>query len=97
MKRHEISDEQLAAYLENILSTDEAADLERKMDADTLEVLGVSRRALQDTGLPAWDIADDEYPDTSVRHYAMAGFLGDENEDDMNEEDPATDGNEDIR
>ena len=84
MKRHEISDEQLAAYMENLFcggrlkSRAGTVKADRRLleDVDSIEVLGVSRRALEMFRLPDWKAADE------MRRYAMTGFLGDEDDDD---------------
>lgn len=88
-KKTIITDEQLAAYIEGLASCDQQELVERNMDVDTLEVLGVSRKALEEfnggnvIALPSWD--DCANCDDSPRMYnplAMCGFLGDEEEED---------------
>lgn len=86
-KKTVITDEQLAAYIEGLVSHDQQDLIERNMDVDTLEALGVSRKALEEfessnvIALPAWD--ECAPCDDSPRLYnplAMCGFLGDEEE-----------------
>lgn len=73
-----ISDEQLAAFLEGKLSENEKTEVDRAMDVDMLEVLGVARRALKQGRLPSLDEMDRSELLHSVRKpLAMAGFLGD--------------------
>lgn len=82
-----ISDEELAAYMENVLSDRETERIDRTMDVDTMEVLGVSRRAMNEFGngneveLPDWGSVCAETADIRPLYapLAMAGFLGDEN------------------
>lgn len=86
-KKTIITDEQLAAYIEGLASCGQQNLIERNMDVDTLEVLGVSRRALEEfdssnvIALPAWDecIPCDDSP-RIYNPLAMCGFLGDEEE-----------------
>ena len=58
---NKISDEELAAYLEGMLSDKESAMVDAAMDIDTLEILNVSRKALDEfstdnvISLPSWD------------------------------------------
>lgn len=79
-----ISDEELAAYLEHALQAEENERVEAAMDVDTLEVLGVARRALAEfepgeTVLPSWDEVDTGNAFRRIGEpLAMAGFLGDE-------------------
>lgn len=86
-KKTVITDEQLAAYIEGLASCGQQNLIERNMDVDTLEVLGVSRKALEEfessnvIALPTWD--ECAPCDDSPRLYnplAMCGFLGDEEE-----------------
>lgn len=87
-----ISDEELAAYLEGMLSKKESAKLDSAMDIDTLEVLNVSRKAIKEfpsdniITFPSWgDIAiTPAHP--SYGSFAMAGFLGDNNADETADE-----------
>lgn len=90
MKRHEISDEQLAAYMENLFcggrlkSRAGTVKTDRRLleDVDSIEVLGVSRRALEMFRLPDWKAEDADFRADEMRRYAMTGFLGDEDDDD---------------
>lgn len=89
---NKISDEELAAYLEGMLSDKELALVDAAMDIDTLEILNVSRKALDEfptyngISLPSWD----NVAATSIRPMyeplAMAGFLGDSNADETADE-----------
>ncbi len=88
-KKAIITDEQLAAYIEGLVSCGQQERVERNMDVETLEVLGVSRKALEEfdggnvIALPSWDNCASH--DGSPRMYnplAMCGFLGDEEEED---------------
>ena len=45
---NKISDEELAAYLEGMLSDKESAMVDAAMDLDTLEILNVSRRVIDE-------------------------------------------------
>ena len=89
---NKISDEELAAYLEGMLSDKESAMVDAAMDIDTLEILNVSRRAIDEfpsenvISLPSWG----NISATSIRPMyeplAMAGFLGDSNADETADE-----------
>ena len=87
-----ISDEELAAYLEHALPTEENERVEAAMDVDTLEVLGVARRALAEfeageTVLPSWDEVDTGNAFRRIGEpLAMAGFLGDERDEEEEDE-----------
>lgn len=100
MKQYnKISDEELAAYLEGMLSLEDTSRIDAAMDIDTLEVLSVAGKALDEfpsdnvVSLPSWN----NVAATSVHHIytpmAMAGFLGDSNSDETFEEDPEEDNN----
>ena len=58
---NKISDEELAAYLEGMLSDKESAMVDAAMDIDTLEILNVSRKAIDEfpsdnvISLPSWN------------------------------------------
>ena len=84
MKRHEISDEQLAAYMGNLFCGGRTVKADRRLleDVDSIEVLGVSRRALEMFRLPDWKAEDADFRADEMRRYAMTGFLGDEDDDD---------------
>lgn len=93
MKQFEISDEELAAYLEGMLPDNEANAIEDTMNVDTLEVLNVSRKALDEfpdnkvVDFPEWGTFAAVSTEPSRRHFGLAGFLGDcasENEADDN-------------
>ena len=94
---NKISDEELAAYLEGMLSDKESAMVDAAMDIDTLEILNVSRRAIDEfpsenvISLPSWG----NISATSIRPMyeplAMAGFLGDSNADETADEESDTD------
>lgn len=91
-----ISDEVLAAYLEEMLN-DQNMPLDAIADVETLEVLSVSREAMKDTNkktvsLPSWEDTSESAMQHSIRGRmpsAQAGFLGEvyaEEEDDKNTE-----------
>ena len=88
-----ISDEELAAYLEGMLSDKESAMVDAAMDIDTLEVLNVSRKALDEfptdnvISLPSWDNVAAASTRPMYEPLAMAGFLGESNVEDAGEED----------
>ena len=92
-KFNKISDEELAAYLEGMLSEKESAKVDTAMDIDTLEVLSVSRKAMDEfpsdniITLPSWGnvVATSVHP--IYEPLAMAGFLGDSNADETADED----------
>ena len=96
---NKISDEELAAYLEGMLSEQDTAKVDNAMDIDTLEILSVSRQAMnefhKDTviELPSWKNVS--AASASIRPLyeplAMAGFLGDSNSNEENEGDIETD------
>lgn len=84
---NKISDEELAAYLEGMLSKKESARVDAAMDIDTLEILNVSRKAMEELpsnnviSLPSWDnVAAISIP-SMYEPLAMAGFLGESNTD----------------
>lgn len=94
MKQYnKISDEELAAYLEGMLSCEDAARIDAAMDIDTLEVLSVAGKALDEfpsdnvVSLPSWDNISVASARPIYTPMAMAGFLGDSNSDDTCEED----------
>lgn len=88
-----ITDEQLAAFLEGRLPEKGREEVLAAMDVDTLEVLGVSRRALRQGQLPSWKDADGADVFRVVnRPLAMAGFLGDPDADDGFTDDESGDG-----
>ena len=87
---NKISDEELAAYLEGMLSDKESAMVDAAMDIDTLEILNVSRKALDEfpadnvISLPSWNNVVAASIRPMYEPLAMAGFLGDSNvEDDI--------------
>ena len=94
MKRfNKISDEELAAYLEGMLSDKESAMVDAAMDIDMIEILNVSRKALDEfptdnvISLPSWDNVAAASIRPMYEPLAMAGFLGDSNADETaNEE-----------
>jgi hypothetical protein len=90
---NKISDEELAAYLEGMLSYKESAMVDAAMDIDTFEILNVSRKALDEfqtdnvISLPSWDNVAAASIRPMYEPLAMAGFLGDSNADETaNEE-----------
>ena len=82
---NKISDEELAAYLEGMLSDKESAMVDAAMDIDTLEILNVSRKALDEfsadnvISLPSWNNVAAASIRPMYEPLAMAGFLGDSN------------------
>ena len=97
---NKISDEQLAAYLEGMLSDRESAMVDDAMDIDTLEILNVSRKALDEfpTGnvisLPSWENVATVSILPMYEPLAMAGFLGDSNADETADEEIEEDNDE---
>ena len=89
---NKISDEELAAYLEGMLSDKESAMVDAAMDIDTLEILNVSRKALDEfptdnvISLPSWDNVTAASIRPMYEPLAMAGFLGDSNADETADE-----------
>ena len=89
---NKISDEELAAYLEGMLSDKESAMVDAAMDIDTLEILNVSRKALDEfptdnvISLPTWDNVAAVSILPMYEPLAMAGFLGDSNADETADE-----------
>ena len=89
---NKISDEALAAYLEGMLSDKESAMVDAAMDIDTLEILNVSRKALDEfptdnvISLPSWDNVAVASTRPMYEPLAMAGFLGDSNADETADE-----------
>ena len=90
---NKISDEELAAYLEGMLSDKESAMVDAVMDIDTLEILNVSRKALDEfptdnvISLPSWENVATASIRPMYEPLAMAGFLGESNVEDAGEED----------
>ena len=86
------SDEELAAYLEGMLSDKESAMVDAAMDIDTFEILNVSRKALDEfpidnvISLPSWDNVAAASIRPMYEPLAMAGFLGDSNADETADE-----------
>ena len=89
---NKISDEELAAYLEGMLSEKESARVDAAMDVDTLEVLSVSRKAIDEfpsenvISLPSWGNGSAASIRPMYGPLAMAGFLGDSNADETADE-----------
>ena len=89
---NKISDEELAAYLEGMLSDKESAMIDAAMDIDTFEILNVSRKALDEfptdnvISLPSWDNVAAASIRPMYEPFAMAGFLGDSNADETADE-----------
>ena len=89
---NKISDEELAAYLEGMLSDKESAMVDAAMDVDTLEILNVSRKALDEfptdniISLPSWENVAAASIRPMYEPLAMAGFLGDSNADETADE-----------
>ena len=97
---NKISDEGLAAYLEGMLSDKESAMVDAAMDIDTLEILNVSRKALDEfptdnvISLPSWDNVAAASIRPLYEPLAMAGFLGDSNADETADEEIEEDDDE---
>jgi len=95
---NKISDEELAAYLESMLSEKESARIDAAMDIDTLEILNVSRKAMDEfpsdnvITLPSWENVAVASIHPMYEPLAMAGFLGDSNADETADEESDTDG-----
>ena len=89
---NKISDEELAAYLEGMLSDKESAMVDAAMDIDMFEILNVSRKALDEfptdnvISLPSWDNVAAASIRPMSEPLAMAGFLGDSNADETADE-----------
>ena len=89
---NKISDEELAAYLEGMLSDKESAMVDAAMDIDTFEILNVSRRAIDEfpsenvISLPSWENVAAASIRPMYEPLAMAGFLGDSNADETADE-----------
>ena len=94
---NKISDEELAAYLEGMLSEKESARIDAAMDIDTLEILNVSRKAMDEfpsdnvITLPSWENVAATSIHPMYEPLAMAGFLGDSNADETADEESDTD------
>lgn len=96
---NEISDEELAAYLEGMLSDLDTEKVDNAMDIDTIEILSVSRQAMNEfhkdnmVELPLWKNVTTASASIHPLYepLAMAGFLGDSNSDEENEENIETD------
>ncbi|MCM1176197.1 MAG: hypothetical protein NC335_00420 [Bacteroides sp.] len=87
---NKISDEELAAYLEVMLSDKESANVDAVMDVDTLEILNVSCKAMGEfpsdnvISLPSWENVAASSISPMSEPLAIAGFLGDNISDDDN-------------
>lgn len=94
---NKISDEELAAYLEGMLSDKESAKVEAAMDIDTLELLNVSRKAVDEfpsdnvISLPSWGNVAAASMRPMYEPLAVAGFLGNSNADETAEEETEED------
>ncbi len=94
---NKISDEELAAYLEGMLSDKESAKVDAAMDIDTLEILNVSRKAIEEfpsdnvISLPSWGNVAAASIRPMYEPLAMAGFLGDSNADETADEETEDD------
>ena len=94
---NKISDEELAAYLEGMLSEKESVRIDAAMDIDTLEILSVSRKAIDEfpsdnvITLPSWGNVAAASIRPMYEPLAMAGFLGDSNADEIADEESDTD------
>lgn len=94
---NKISDEELAAYLEGMLPDEESTKVDASMDIDTLEILNVSRKAIDEfpsdnvITLPSWENVAVPSIRPMYEPLAMAGFLGDSNADETADEESDTD------
>ena len=94
---NKISDEELAAYLEGMLSEKESVRIDAAMDIDSLELLSVSRKAIDEfpsdnvITLPSWGNVAAASIRPMYEPLAMAGFLGDSNADETADEESDTD------
>ena len=87
--KKQISEEELAAYIDGRLSLFRMQALESSFTDDTLELIGVTRAAVEEVrednviSFPQWkDIAAAPHPFYPHRNpLAMAGFLGDGDEE----------------
>lgn len=85
-----ITEEELAAYIDGSLPASRRADIEASLTDDTIELLGVTRAALrkvpadEGTDFPGWkDVPASSVPAFRLHNpLAMAGFLGEEEDDD---------------
>ena len=97
---NKLSDEELAAYLEGMLSDKESAEIDAAMDIDTLEILNVSRKAIDEfpsdnvISLPSWNNVVAASIRPMYEPLAMAGFLGDSNADETADEEVEEDNDE---
>ena len=96
-KINKISDEELAAYLDGMLTDVDLAKIDAMMDIDTFEILNVSRKALDEfptdnvISLPSWDNVAAASIRPMYEPLAMAGFLGDSNAEETADEEFDTD------
>lgn len=89
--KNKISEEELAAYIDGRLSASRSTALESSLTDDTIELLGVTRAAVEKVPkdnvvlFPKWrDLSASSNPFFRQRNpLAMAGFLGDEDNEDM--------------
>lgn len=87
----QITDEELAAYIDGRLSVSRSTNLESSLTDDTIELLGVTRAAIEKVPksniitFPKWnDIDVSSIPFIRQGNpLAMAGFLGDEDNAEM--------------
>ena len=97
---NKISDEELAAYLDGMLSNADVSRIDAVMDIDTLEVLSASRKAVSEfssksaVSLPSWDNVAASTIRPMYEPLAMAGFLGDSNTDETLDEETDDSGKE---
>ena len=89
--KKQITEEDLAAYIDGRLSASRSAELESSLTDDTIELLGVTRAAVEKVPkdnvviFPKWsDLSASSNPFFRQRNpLAMAGFLGDEDNEDI--------------
>ena len=91
--KRQITDEELAAYIDGHLSRSRSRDIESSLTDDTMELIGITRAAIEEIPegrtviFPRWSKrAAAAHPFFRQRNpLAMAGFLGDELEEAANE------------
>lgn len=99
--KKQISEEELAAYIDGRLFAPRSAELESSLTDDTIELLGVTRSAIEKVPkdnvviFPKWsDLTATSNPFFRQQNpLAMAGFLGDEDSDDMATDEPEDENN----
>ncbi len=91
--KKQITEEELASYIDGRLAKSRVRDLESSLTDDTLELIAVTRAAIEEVPsdnvviFPKWnDIAASPHPFfRQLNPLAMAGFLGDEDDESVAE------------